>query len=484
MKKKKVLSTAIISALLYSISIDAFSQPQVVYSNINPVPRFQSDATNECGLDYQIQSAALNRRRNCQNANYPPCGTPEGDLQPVTFTFSDPSNQSEVLVRAFIWFTAVGKTGTPPNFPSTLPLTMFFTFNGSWVSATQLAIAPNTRGTCWGNMYGAFNAHTSDSPPNLAGATASYFCDVTSQFPTGGINFNLSYTIDDFPAAELASHYVPFDMDGVSLMLIYRTPTWNQRGKLTIWDGLYVNPTQTSLPAIFTQTGPPLSYLNNDTDKGFIVFSDVQGGSNSAYSPSESTFYDIFGNTLLATLPPQTAVAGPVMYNVEEQGPPLTYPLPPLASQVTFITENTGGANAPVGDCYAVSVLGVYAREIPITTVIGQVPPLPCVPTLSLSELRTVTQTAEPVQKPLNAFGKIYPNPNDGTMRLDYHLEEGQKGEMVIFDIFGKKVSSYMLLSKSRMLKINQDALKSGIYFYEIRVNGEYKESDKITIIK
>ena len=93
-----------------------------------------------------------------------------------------------------------------------------------------------------------------------------------------------------------------------------------------------------------------------------------------------------------------------------------------------------------------------------------------------------------------NLFSKIYPNPNDGTMQLSYQLQNGQKGEVIIYDMYGKKVSSYALDAfsqgyeaqsmETKILKISEEQLTNGIYLYEIKVNGELIESDKIIIIK
>lgn len=82
-------------------------------------------------------------------------------------------------------------------------------------------------------------------------------------------------------------------------------------------------------------------------------------------------------------------------------------------------------------------------------------------------------------------FSKIYPNPNNGKMQLDYELNDAQRGEVVIFDLMGNQISNYTIgENKSGSLQISEAALKNGVYFYEISVNGQIKESDKIVIIK
>lgn len=83
-------------------------------------------------------------------------------------------------------------------------------------------------------------------------------------------------------------------------------------------------------------------------------------------------------------------------------------------------------------------------------------------------------------------FSKIYPNPSDGIMQIDYRLEKYQTGEIIIYDIFGKKMSSYPIAGDgaANTLKINSIDLQNGIYLYSLKVDGELVESEKIIIIK
>lgn len=78
----------------------------------------------------------------------------------------------------------------------------------------------------------------------------------------------------------------------------------------------------------------------------------------------------------------------------------------------------------------------------------------------------------------------LYPNPNDGNMQLDYNLESEQNGKLIIYDIIGQKIKNYSLLNDRNTLKISDAALKNGIYFYEILINDEIINSDKLIIIK
>ena len=81
--------------------------------------------------------------------------------------------------------------------------------------------------------------------------------------------------------------------------------------------------------------------------------------------------------------------------------------------------------------------------------------------------------------------GKLYPNPNNGNMQYDYGLSIGSVGEFIIFDVAGKEVAIYKLSEgENNTLKISEAALKNGIYFYQVSVNGHTAEHNKLIIIK
>lgn len=99
----------------------------------------------------------------------------------------------------------------------------------------------------------------------------------------------------------------------------------------------------------------------------------------------------------------------------------------------------------------------------------------------------TETMENEPVQIFLNEHSyvsKIYPNPNNGLMQLEYTLEDEQTGELEIWDVAGKILQRYSLNQKKKYLEINAPALTSGIYFYKIKINNETIVNDKLIIIK
>jgi len=78
----------------------------------------------------------------------------------------------------------------------------------------------------------------------------------------------------------------------------------------------------------------------------------------------------------------------------------------------------------------------------------------------------------------------IFPNPNNGTMQLNYELWEEEAGVLAIFDVTGKLVFSYLLDNSKTNFTINESELNNGVYLYQIKVNNQIVNSDKLIIIK
>jgi len=82
-------------------------------------------------------------------------------------------------------------------------------------------------------------------------------------------------------------------------------------------------------------------------------------------------------------------------------------------------------------------------------------------------------------------FVKIYPNPNNGVMQVEYSLAEGQRGELRLYDLTGRKIKNYSLSEGiNNNLSISEGALENGVYFYEVIVNDVAGDNGKIVIIK
>jgi hypothetical protein len=79
---------------------------------------------------------------------------------------------------------------------------------------------------------------------------------------------------------------------------------------------------------------------------------------------------------------------------------------------------------------------------------------------------------------------KVYPNPANNELTIEYLLEEGEKGEIRMYNSLGLKVNEYNLSNSSNSRKINLNEYSSGLYFYKIMVDGVVIKNDKLSIIK
>ena len=83
-----------------------------------------------------------------------------------------------------------------------------------------------------------------------------------------------------------------------------------------------------------------------------------------------------------------------------------------------------------------------------------------------------------------NSLVRIYPNPNNGNMTVEYTLDSDSTAVLQVFDITGKKFAEYQLMSGQTAISISEAALKNGVYFYQLLINGELISTDKIIIIR
>ncbi|MGQ0828762.1 MAG: T9SS type A sorting domain-containing protein [Bacteroidota bacterium] len=83
-----------------------------------------------------------------------------------------------------------------------------------------------------------------------------------------------------------------------------------------------------------------------------------------------------------------------------------------------------------------------------------------------------------------NRTFKLYPNPNNGVMILDYSLSKNEQGSIMIYDVTGKLIVQYELNNANEQISISDEQLINGIYFYHIKVNDKILSSNKLVIIK
>ncbi len=83
-----------------------------------------------------------------------------------------------------------------------------------------------------------------------------------------------------------------------------------------------------------------------------------------------------------------------------------------------------------------------------------------------------------------DSFFSLYPNPNNGTMELNYRLNSPEAAQLIITDVTSRVLESSYLESTEGKLQINLTALSEGLYFYTIRQGAHLFKKDKFIIIK
>ena len=82
-------------------------------------------------------------------------------------------------------------------------------------------------------------------------------------------------------------------------------------------------------------------------------------------------------------------------------------------------------------------------------------------------------------QHPKGGFS-VYPNPSSGDVKVSYHLEKGQVGQITIFDQYGRIVRSFGLSSSDKNLNIG--GLIPGFYHVCFSLDGKTVQSEKLII--
>jgi len=77
---------------------------------------------------------------------------------------------------------------------------------------------------------------------------------------------------------------------------------------------------------------------------------------------------------------------------------------------------------------------------------------------------------------------KVYPNPSNGNMVLEYSFESD--AQVIITDMTGKTVLAGTLLNGGHQAAISLDGVGSGIYLMRVMQNGTQLDSRKLIVIK
>ena len=76
----------------------------------------------------------------------------------------------------------------------------------------------------------------------------------------------------------------------------------------------------------------------------------------------------------------------------------------------------------------------------------------------------------------------LYPNPNTGEFTFNYEITE--PAQLIVYTITGQQLNSYKLQAESKTIRIFDNELENGIYFYKVLVKNEIKYTGKFAIVK
>jgi hypothetical protein len=76
---------------------------------------------------------------------------------------------------------------------------------------------------------------------------------------------------------------------------------------------------------------------------------------------------------------------------------------------------------------------------------------------------------------------KLFPNPNNGNITVEYDLKDNETGKLFIYDLIGRLVFSYDLTAVNSS-DIHTE-LREGTYLYEVVINGQSIKKDKLIIL-
>ncbi|MDQ3108401.1 MAG: T9SS type A sorting domain-containing protein, partial [Bacteroidota bacterium] len=89
-----------------------------------------------------------------------------------------------------------------------------------------------------------------------------------------------------------------------------------------------------------------------------------------------------------------------------------------------------------------------------------------------------------PGENASSAAVNLYPNPNNGEMSLDYTLQEGQTAVFYILDVTGRVLMTKELANNEQHTQVSAADLASGIYIWQVIIDGKVARIDKLIIAK
>ncbi len=90
----------------------------------------------------------------------------------------------------------------------------------------------------------------------------------------------------------------------------------------------------------------------------------------------------------------------------------------------------------------------------------------------------------EEINNKFQSSANLYPNPANKVVNLTIQQSSFQVGEIVIFDMLGKKVFDFTLSPSQQKYTFDTSNFDNGVYFYQVWIDGKSILSDKLNIIR
>ena len=82
-------------------------------------------------------------------------------------------------------------------------------------------------------------------------------------------------------------------------------------------------------------------------------------------------------------------------------------------------------------------------------------------------------------------LSKLYPNPSNGAVTLQYELPNGEtEGELILYNMQGMEVKRYKIDNTFNDILLDNTQLPAGTYFYQLQTSKGAVGTKKMVIIK
>jgi hypothetical protein len=104
-----------------------------------------------------------------------------------------------------------------------------------------------------------------------------------------------------------------------------------------------------------------------------------------------------------------------------------------------------------------------------------------CYSAINLRSMETIDSAN---QQQIGYYLNLYPNPNNGTMEINYSIPDEESGRFEIYDLAGKVIFSSELKGGSNKQPITLTGFGSGVYYYRAYTTNRSLVKDKVVVIK